>query len=407
LVASQVYKLYNNEKTIRTLYPWSGPIPVIQVSGKPYELGRQHARAASERIRKNVSDTWTFLEKFLGCSKSDLNADLKAYDEKIRQCHPSFANEIEGLADGASVSYDDIVLLSSHINILHSRGGLKGLEGLLCSSFTAWGNATRNGSVVIGHNDDGVRFTDQFLVLLDAVPSEGFRFACPLVPGYLGYHTIVNNSGFCVVGNALENGPRENEIRVGIPMWVIFRYLGQFVSNVKDGIEFLRKVDNGIAGSFLLADKCGDSVIFHLTPNANAVIRPKRKDQNFLTLTNHCLVTELQQHLQLRPRPSSTYFRYSSITKAVKEKVGKIDLDTGSEIMSTHYDTSIGKENPSGNTPCRHYEFEGKFAGTCRSAVVDLGKKRLKMIVGLGNPCTATWVEVSMQYSSTRTGSAG
>ncbi len=406
MVASQAYKLYNAERTKRTLYPWSGPIPVIQVSGEPYELGRQHAKACSERIKKNVLDTWNFLQKFLGCSKSDLNKDLKIYDEKIRQCHPSFAKEIQGLADGAGVSYDDIVLLSSHINILHTRGGLKGLEGLLCSSFTAWGNSTRNGSVVIGHNDDGVRFTDQFLVLLDAVPSEGYRFVCPLVPGYLGYHTIVNNSGFCVVGNALENGPRSNEIREGIPMWVIFRYLGQFVSNVKEAIEFLKKVDNGISGSFLLADKDGDSAIFHLTPNDNALIRPRKGEQDFLTLTNHCLVKRLQEHLELRPNPSSTYFRYSSITKAVKEKVGKIDLNTGSEIMSTHYDASSGKESPSGNTPCRHYEFEGKFAGTCRSAVVDLGKKRLKMIVGLGNPCTATWVEISMPYSSTRSSSA-
>lgn len=394
---AQNYKVLSRKQS--SLYPWSGPIPVFPVRGTPYEMGKQHGTKGRERIPTTVKESWEFLEKFLGCSRDEISDDLKIYSEKIANCHPSFKEEMEGIADGAGVSYDDIVLLNSTINILHKRGGLKGLEGLLCSSFTSWGTATKGGRVVAGHNDDGVRFTDQFLVLLDAKPSEGYRFSSPLIPGYLGYHTIVNESGFAAFGNGLENGPRAEEIREGVPMWVIFRYLGQFVDNVEDGVKFLKQVDNGIAGSFLLVDKNKDSVIVHLSPNNSAVIHPK-KGSDYLTLTNHCLVGDLKEHLQLRPEPSSTHFRYSSITKAVKDRVGAIGIDQGIEIMSTHYDATKKKDNPSGNTPCRHYEYEGKFAGTCRSAVVELGAKNLKMRVGLGNPCTATWVELVMPYSS-------
>ena len=384
------------------LYPWSGPIPVVSVKGAPFELGREHGAKCKERISKSAADTWGALINYLGCNKSDILGDLEAYSEKIRACHPSFVTEMEGVASGAKISYEDIVLLNSQINIIHERGGMKGLEGLLCSSFVSWGNGTADGNLVMGHNDDGVRFTDQFLVLLDAAPSEGYRFVTPIMPGYLGYHTVVNESGFCAVGNALENGPQPKEVRKGVPVWTIFRYLAQFVDNVEDGIEFIRNADNGIAGSFLLGDKSGNAALIHLTPNSIDVIRPKDKD-TYLALTNHALANGVKKDLLLRPNPSSTYYRCESLNRAIKKNLGKIDASAGMEIMSTHYDPTVGKEDhPSGNTPCRHYEYESKFAGTCRSAVVEMGKRQLKMYVALGNPCTASWVEFDLGYNGQR-----
>ena len=380
------------------LYPWSGPIPVISTRGSPYELGREHGEKCKERISKTVADTWNGLVKYLGCNKEDIVGDLEVYSEKIRECHPSFVREMEGVASGAGVNYDDIVLLNSQINILHERGGLKGLESLLCSSFGSWGSGTKDGNLIMGHNDDGVRFTDQFLVLLDAKPSEGYRFATPIMPGYLGYHTVANESGFCAVGNALENGPKQEAIKKGVPMWTIFRYLAQFVDNVDDGVEFIRKSDNGIAGSFLLGDRSGKFALIHLTPNSIDVVRPRSKDR-YLAMTNHSLTDGVKKDLVLRQNPSSTYYRYQGLTRAIKQNLGSIDSCSAMKIMSTHYDASTGKEeNPSGNTPCRHYEYESRFAGTCRSAVIEFGKRGLKMYVALGNPCTASWVELGMKY---------
>jgi isopenicillin-N N-acyltransferase-like protein len=382
------------------LYPWSGPIPVVDVRGRPYELGRQHGTKSKKRIAKTVAETWDGLIKFLGCNKFDILEDLRAYSEKIGSCHSSFVKEMEGVADGAGVSYDDIVLLNSQINILHERGGVKGLEGMLCTSFTSWGEGTNDGSLIMAHNDDGMRFTDQFLVLLYARPSEGHRFAVPIIPGYLGYHTMANDSGFCAVGNGLEQGPLPKYVRKSVPMWTIFRYLAQFVDNVEDGIEFLRRVDNGIAGSFILGDKSGAAALIHLTPNSIEVIRPKNGDK-YLAMTNHALVERIKKDLLLRKNPSSTHYRYQAINRAIRQNLGKIDSLTAMKIMSTHYDASVNEDNhPSGNTPCRHYEYESKFAGTCRSAVMEVGARQLKMYVALGNPCTASWVELDLKYNN-------
>ena len=114
------------------------------------------------------------------------------------------------------------------------------------------------------------------------------------------------------------------------------------------------------------------------------------------------ITDEIRSHLVLRKKPSSTHYRLESIGKAVKENVGKIDAAVAMRIMSTHYDPSVSEDNPGMNSPCRHGEYEGKLAGTCRSAVIKLGKKQLTLRVALGNPCIAKWVGVGLPYRARR-----
>jgi predicted choloylglycine hydrolase len=164
---------------------------------------------------------------------------------------------------------------------------------------------------------------------------------------------------------------------------------------VESAVQFLQTINTGTVFSFLLADRDQNAVIVHRSPQNMVVIRPKG---DYLVLTNHALSDEIKPHLVLRQTPSSTHYRFESMQKAVKTRFGKIDDETGIEIMSTHYDTSIGETNASGNTPCRHCEYEGRLSGTCRSAVVKLGKRKLTLHIALGNPCTAQWIKTDMKY---------
>lgn len=373
-------------------------MPVVRVKGSYREMGIQHGKQTKKLIHRAVKHVWATFPSLLNISKSQISHDLAQYDQNIKRLNGGFEDEIGGLAEGADVSHEDIVLLNSQYDILLMRGDEKVLQALLCSAFAAWGNATSNGDLVAGHNDDGARFTDQFLVLLDASPKVGHDFCEPVIPGYLGYHAVANDAGFCAFGNSLENGPVREEARIGTPIWVIFRHLAQFVNNVESAVQFLRDADTGTAFSFLLTDRGRNAAIVHRTPRDIVVIRPK---EDYLVITNHALVDEVKPHLMLREAPSSTHFRFESMKKAVKGKLGKINERTGIEIMSTHYDSSVGEESPSGNTPCRHYEYDGRLSGTCRSAVIKLGRRQLTLLVALGNPCTAQWVEVNMKYRPT------
>jgi len=370
-------------------------MPVVRVRGTRREMGIQHGRKTKDLIQRAVKQAWNTIPGLLKISKSDISRDLEQYSDWISRCHSGFRDEMEGVAEGARARYDDIVLLNSQYDIMLSRGGERAVETLLCSAFAAWQRATRYRDVVAGHNDDGPRFTDQFLVLLDGKPRDGHRFLIPVVPGFIGYHTVVNDAGFCAFGNSLENGPVPQEAGVGVPMYVIFRYLAEFADGVESALQFINNVRLGIVCSFLLTDRTGNAAIVHKTPNNVAVIRPTH---DFLVLTNHALVEEVKPHLIMREYPSSSHFRFQSMEKAVKRNLGRIDLNRGMDIMSTHYDSSVGRDNPSGNTPCRHCEYEGRLSGTCRSGVVNLGKRRIKLSIALGNPCIAQWIEIKMNY---------
>ena len=377
------------------LYPWNAPMPIVRVAGNYTDIGVKHGQQTKDLIQRAVRNAWTMLPPLLGMSRSDIAQDLNEYGQRIKALHAGFSSEMEAVANGAAVSYEDVILLNSQYDLIIMRGGEKALQSLLCSAFAAWGDATRNGEMIGGHNDDGGRFTDQFLVLLDATPSEGYRFLVPTVPGQLGYHTVANSSGFCAVGNSLEIGPKPEEARIGVPMWAIFRHLAQFVSNVDSVLQYLRNVESGITFSFLLLDKSGKAAVAHKVSENFALIKPTN---DYLFMTNHALTDEIKNHLVLRKNPSSTHYRLESIGKAVRDNVGKIDAAVAMQIMSTHYDVSVGKDNPSMNTPCRHGEYEGKLAGSCRSAVIRLAKKQLTLRVALGNPCIAKWVEANLAY---------
>jgi len=376
----------------RSLYPWSGPIPVIQVKGTYYDMGVQHGQQTQKLVQENVQFTWNMLTNSLAETRSAIIRDLSAYGERIKSFHPGFAKEMEGIADGAAVSYEDILLLNTQMNLLMRRA----VQEHACSAFAAWGAATKHGVILTGHNDDGPRFRDQFQVLLDARPEEGHRFCVPLMPGSIGFHTMVNETGLCAFGNFLEKGPQPVETRVGIPMRTIFRYLAQFEDNVESAIQLIRNTDCGVATTALLIDRSPDAAILHVTPRKISEIRSHEGD--YLVVTNHALVDDVKPYLVLQENPSSSHYRFNSLSRTVKANLSKIDLKTGCTMLSSHFDPSVGRENPSGNSPCRHYEFEGKLEGTCRSAVVALGKREMKLRVALGNPCTAYWIELAMKY---------
>lgn len=373
-------------------------MPVVRVRGNYRDIGYQHGSQTKKLVQRAVQHAWTSFPALLNMSKSEISHDLEQYAQNIKGLNAGFLDEIEGLADGAGVSHEDIVFLNSQYDMLLMRGGEKAVQALLCSAFAAWDDATKSGDLILGHNDDGARFTDQFLVLLDAKPQAGHNFCEPVIPGYLGYHAVVNDVGFCAVGNALEKCPVANEAKVGVPIWIIFRQLAQFGNDVESAIEFLRGANTGTVFSFLLVDRDRNAAIVHRSPQNMVVIRPK---QDYLVMTNHALSDEIKPHLVLREIPSSTHHRFDSMQKAVKARLGRIDDKAGIEIMSTHYDASTGEDNPSGNTPCRHYEYEGRLSGTCRSAVVKLSKRKLTLHIALGNPCIAQWIETDMMYRPT------
>jgi hypothetical protein len=121
----------------------------------------------------------------------------EGYLETAKRSHPKIVSEIEGMADGAQVSFNDIFLLqlASEIIFCHSDEILKkppklSQEGIGCTDVLV----NRTNARIIGHNDDWVKdVVDRVFIVHVSITDDKEniveQFISYSYPGYL--------TGFC------------------------------------------------------------------------------------------------------------------------------------------------------------------------------------------------------------------
>ena len=381
------------------VYPWNSPIPVVYVEGSSSEMGKQFGSATKETLKKIAAFNVPTLDKLLKQSRISRKDHLSNIESVIsRYTESEYLDELNSMAEAAGVTYEDLLLTNTNIDLLYELPNPESHGPLFCSFFGAWGDATTDGSVVAGHNDDGGRFMDQFLVLKIAKPSHGYSFVCPTVPGYLGYHSMVNSTQTYCCSTGIDDIMRNSQVRKdGLPGWTLFRWLGQFSNSAEDAMKRFLSVPNRTCINWCFTSAKQGSRIVEATPKHHAFAKFPNKTKDWIVSAGKTLCSELYPWLARVRHPSTGDYRYESIKKAVEKRYGTIDSDAGVEIMSDHYDSLRDVVGASENTVCRHMEFAGRWGGTCRSLVVNFQDRKRKdgvkteINVSLGNGCYGYW----------------
>src|SRR4026209_438340 len=135
----------------------NNPIPVIEACGTHREVGIEigsrctkliQDRFASRRNRLPVGATW---EKMLEQSQLYLAAS--------RYVYPQYLEELEGIAEGAQVPFEEVFL--SRCEELWDASAWRG-----CTDMAARGRATADGSTLIAHRNDLLPLQAARLVIL-------------------------------------------------------------------------------------------------------------------------------------------------------------------------------------------------------------------------------------------------
>src|SRR5512135_815633 len=162
---------------------------LVHLEGKPQEIGFQHGYWLAEEIvdMRNVAELDL---------KHDTHREWSFFRDEARSMmwphiEKEYREELQGIADGVQVrgmTLDlwDIVALNGllewqYYTKWYAREHGDSLGATIpqperCSSFVATGSYTRDGKVIIAHNNwsgylDGSRWT----IVFDIVPSEGHR----------------------------------------------------------------------------------------------------------------------------------------------------------------------------------------------------------------------------------------
>ncbi len=201
------------------------PFPFIAISGSPYERGLQYGRAVPERIKRSIGLYGGTLDEL------DLDAREKArligrFADEIAAFGAHSLEEMKGIAEGAGVSLDDIVLVNARTEIVAQARREKNkpeaeddaVDG--CTGAIILQERSSTGRVIHGMNWDWRAECAETAIVLRVSRDDGPNFMTFVEAGALA-RCGMNEAGIAITANYLES---ERDYRQsGIPLVLIRR----------------------------------------------------------------------------------------------------------------------------------------------------------------------------------------
>lgn len=381
----------------------------VRLEGSPAAIGYQHGYLLAPEVDDAVKVSRAGLEHSTGRRWSFFRDAAQSIlwpgvDEEYRE-------ELKGIAAGASarsikVDLWDIVAHNANIELGYYTATLdaerKPPAPDRCSAFVATGSATRDGQVVIGHNNwSGYMEGSRWNIMFDIRPARGHRMLMDGVAGLIhsGDDFGVTSGGLVITETTITQffgfAPE------GKPEFVRARKAMQYAGNIDEFASILREGNNGgYANCWLVADLNANE-IGRLELGLKNVILDKQRDGAY-TGANFPINPKLtSEETTFSPgdmglSANARRLRWDQLMAQYK---GRIDLQAGKRFLSDHYDTFEKKEDsPNERTLCGHIDLSPRglppwqepwgCAGAVQAKVTDAQlARRMELEAAMGHSC--------------------
>ena len=270
--------------------------------------------------------------------------------------------EVQGIADGARLSFGEAFLLQIRGEIAFTPAPVAG-----CTAFVLSRDATTTGEIITGQNSDTGWEMGEVAIVLHVTPEKGPRMLMYTFAGLMGYHGI-NSEGIGHFANALM-GP---DWRMGLPHYPLKRRVLESCS-LEEVLEVLDQTQVCSAGNYVLGDGQGEILDVELTPEGYETLSG---EEGFIAHTNHFLCQRWIPTEKLLEQLPDSKPRYKRIRSLIERDYGSLSVEKMKGFLSDHHDypTSI----------CRH-SMDGKDIETAASIIAE--PERGLMHISAGNPC--------------------
>ncbi len=353
-------------------------LPLIKVHGSPYQRGLQHGRQCGDLIRRypdvlmqaiELEASWRALDATgKALDRETLLQRARAFLPQLEAFAPHLVEEVRGIADGAKLSFEEVLLANVRAEVTGVDGGEGG-----CTSFAVGRRATADGSIIAGQNNDQNPANQEMLIVLHVQPDRGPAMLMCTFAGLVGYPGI-NSAGVSTFQNALSTPVWR---RSGMPHYFMKRVLLEQTC-LGGCLDVLRQARVCSSGNYMLTDRRGIRDV-ELTPDGLAVLEP---EDDVLVHANHFLDLKLMSQEALLPNLPDSASRLARLRTLISQAHGRLTVPLLQEMLSDHdgHPTSI----------CRHQEGMATIA----SMVAEPDHGRLH--VALGNPCESAFVTYSL-----------
>lgn len=292
----------------------------IRVSGAPFERGRHYGAAAAEEIRFGLQ---IYAPAFSanGLAWDDVRRLAASFASRIEEYDANGLRELEGIAAGADLPVEDIIVLNARTELLY--GGASTLtpdEG--CTGAIALPEATSQGHVLHGQNWDWRADCLQSTVILHLLPDDGPEILTMVEAGGLARCGISSN-GLAITGNFLRT--QFDDGRGGVPLSFVRRKILQSASFV-DAASAILDTPISFSNNVMLSWAAGEAVNFEKTPVEAFWLTA---DEGVLVHTNHFVSPGALAKVEdrgLSTSPDSLY-RMKRVANALKAERGRLTVE--------------------------------------------------------------------------------
>ncbi|MGO9573383.1 MAG: C45 family autoproteolytic acyltransferase/hydolase, partial [Terriglobales bacterium] len=349
----------------------------VHLQGTPHEIGFQNGYLLAPEVEDTLKVT---ILEGTHESKKDWQFFRDAAQNMMwPHIEQEYREELQGITDGVNahgvkpgmkIDLWDVVALNAaeeweyYVKEYDRAHGIKATASLgvpeHCSAFVATGSYTKDGKVVIAHNNwtnylDGERWT----IIFDIVPAKGSRMLMDGLPGVI--HSaddfVVNSAGIIITETTI--GHFSGYDPAGIPEFVRARKAAQYSASIDDFARIMKEGNNGgYANTWLIAD-IGKNEIGQLELGLKNVTLERKKDGYFVGSNFPINEKLIREETDFNPHDmsESANARHVRWEQLMAENKGKIDLAAAQRFLADHYDTYENKEDADERTLDGHIDL--------------------------------------------------
>ncbi len=341
------------------------PIPMIAARGSYREVGQQ----IGQGCRPQIQNTLALLREELpeGIAWPEMLWQSKRYQDFSRKIYPNYIEEIEGIAEGADVPFDEVFL--SMCEELWDDIAWRG-----CTDMAALGRATLDGSTLIAHTNDLLPQVEENLVLLKFQAGDEPEIL-GVSPGGIAISAGFNAAGISLTGNQLD----QNDIRPGVPRLLIVRAI-LASRHISEAISHCLLPQRASSYNNVLADAYGE--VYSMEGSATDC-EPIYIEDDILAHANHYISPVMRRFEADRSKIGNSVHRHNRAMRLLHENYGHLTPELFQKLLADHagYPASI----------CKH----GSESVTVFSIIIQLEK--LHAWIGRGRACETTYFEYKLE----------
>lgn len=347
----------------------------LKLTGTAYEIGYEHGLKARDEVHYSLDSYEQLFQYEKNISWSEAKEIARKYIKYLDQNEDDFIKEIEGIAKGAGVDFEDILALNarSEIALAGNTDGCTSL-GIVSPS---------NHNLYMAQTWDWRPSQKRSLLTLN-IETEKSDIVMVTEAGILG-KIGMNNHGMGVCLNALKVNERQHTLPIHVTLRKILNS-----DNIDEALEIINNKEVASAANILIGQDDSKS-IRKIVNNEITVMHIDSEEINetgHVYHTNHIRSPEILESLESdHDSQENSYKRLEKIDDLISDSINNdqnINHDEIKRWLSNHDNSS--------HSICRHDHCTSKlnYTDTVTAFGISMNLSQKNLRVMEGTPCSPT-----------------